>query len=194
MLDHNVIADVSKTLKEALARALDPIGTAEIHDLQGTISTSTARVTLFLFETFEDPSARNRPLRREVPPPPLPPSLILRKPPMALELHYLLTPWGGDRVTEHQLLGRTLQFLYDNAILSGPILQGGLAGTDEALKITLVPLPLEERTRVWHAVQKPYKLSLVCRIRVVKLVSTETETVEPINRRTIDHALPEALQ
>ncbi len=191
MLDFTVIADVSKTLESVLSDALTSVGgTAEIHDLQGSISITPARVTLFLFETFEDPSARNRPPQREVRPLG---GLVLHKPPMALELHYLLTPWGGNREAEHRLLGRTLQFFYDNAILSGRALLGSLAGTDQALKITLVPFPLEERTRVWHAVQKPYRLSLIYKVRVVKLVSTETDTVQPVSRRTLDSALPEGV-
>lgn len=200
MLDYRVIAAVSETLKSALDGAFarvfpHPPPTAEVHDLQGNISPDPARVTLFLFEAFEDPSARNRPQRREIqtPPPPLPQSFVLRKPPMALELHYLLTPWSQFRHTDHLLLGAVLQFFYDHAILSGPDLQPGLAGTDQALKITLVPFPLEERTRVWHSVQKPYRLSLIYKVRVVNLVSTETETVQPIARRTIDSALPEAV-
>jgi hypothetical protein len=197
LLDFRVIAAVSETLKSvldgALARAFPgpQPPTAEIHDLQGTISTSPARVTLFLFEAFEDPSARNRPARREITPPPQPPGVVLRKSPMALKLHYLITPWSQYRATDHTLLGVVLQFFYDNAILTGPALQGGLAGTDEALAVTLVPLPLEERTRVWHSVQKPYRLSLIYEVRVVNLVSTETLPVQPIARRTIDYALPE---
>lgn len=203
MLDFRVIAAVSETLKHALDGALgkalpDKMGeqspTAEIHDLQGIISTAPARVTLFLFEAFEDPSARNRPPRRETPPPRLPPRLDLRKAPMALELHYLLTPWSQSRITDHLLLGVVLQFFYDHAILSGPALQGGLAGTDQALKITLVPFPLEERTRVWHSVQKPYRLSLIYKVRVVNLVSAQISTVQPVARRTNELAQPEALQ
>ncbi|HEV7669592.1 MAG TPA: DUF4255 domain-containing protein [Thermoanaerobaculia bacterium] len=191
MLDYRVIADVSATLERALGDALfASVGAkAEIHDLQGNISLSPARVTLFLFETFEDASARNRPARREV----KTPNLLIHKPPMALELHYLLTPWSDERKTDHFLLGLTLQFFYDHAILSGPILQGGLAGTDQALKVTLVPYTLEDRTRVWHAVQKSYRLSVALKVRVVNLVSTEVDTAKPVLRRTLDHALPEAV-
>ena len=48
---------------------------------------------------------------------------------MALLLRYMLTPWSGTRAADHQLLGRVIQILYDGAILHGPALQGGLAGT-----------------------------------------------------------------
>jgi hypothetical protein len=55
---------------------LDPAAPplAQISDLQGNISTDPARVTIFLFEAVEDPSAKNRPRVRAAPPPPPPPS------------------------------------------------------------------------------------------------------------------------
>jgi hypothetical protein len=105
---------------------------------------------------------------------------------MALLLRYLLTPWGGDRLTEHRMLGRVMQVLYDNAILSGSVLQGNLVGTDQALKITLSPLTLEERSRVWFAVQRPYRLSASYEVRVVNLDTETLEQFRPVNRRSLE--------
>jgi hypothetical protein len=192
MADYNVIADVSSTLQvvltdayKTLQPAVPPV--AEISDLQGVISTDPARVTLFLFEAVEDSSAKNRPRVRATPPPgppPPPPNrLFLKKPPMALLLRYMLTPWSGDRLTDHKLLGRTFQVLYDGAILSGPQLQGGLAGTDQALKVTLSPLTLEERARVWYAIEKPYRLSITYEIRVVNLDAETIDALVPVSDR-----------
>lgn len=174
MADFNVIADVSRTLVQALNDGLStlnppPPPVAQIHDLQGSIPTNPALLTVFLFEVVEDASARNRPrVRRDVGS-----SVEIAKPAMALLLRYLMTPWSGDRFTDHQILGRVLQVLYDGAILSGPQLQGGLQNTDTALKVTLAPLSLEERARVFHAVQQPYHLSLSYEVRVANL---DTET------------------
>ena len=190
MSDFGVIADVSATLQILLSDALSVLAgppLAEIHDLQGTIATSPAHLTLFLFEAAEDPSARNRPRVRTS----SPPDISVRKPPLALLLRYLLTPWSGDRVTDHRILGRAMQALYDNAIVSGSALQGGLAGTDAALKITQAPLSLEERTRVWHAVQRPYRLSASYEVRVIQLDSERVDLVHPVSRRTIEPAGPE---
>jgi hypothetical protein len=112
---------------------------------------------------------------------------------MALLLRYLLTAWSGNRLTDHMILGRAMQVLYDGAILSGPDLQGSLAGTDGALKITLAPLSLEERTRVWHAVQKPYRLSVSYEVRVVNLDTEQQDLLTPVRRRSLDFAVPEAM-
>jgi hypothetical protein len=114
----------------------------------------------------------------------------LRKPPMALILRYLLTAWGGDRITEERMLGRVMHVLYDDAILSGPTLLGSLAGLDEPINVTLAPLSLEERTRVWWSIQKPYRLSLNYELRVANLDSESVIASEPVTRRLINPALP----
>ena len=192
MPDSSVIADVSSTLQSVLTNAFStllpvPTPIAEIHDLQGVISTSPARMTLFLFEIVEDASLRNRPPSRSV----APPDLILSRAPVPLILRYLLTPWSGDRLTDHRIMGRALQVLHDDSILSGPQLQGGLAGTSEAIKLKLAPLTLEERTRVWHAVQRPYRLSLTYDVRVINIDSNVSDVRSPISSRRLVPAMGE---
>jgi hypothetical protein len=86
------------------------------------------------------------------------------------------------------LLGRALQTLHDDAILSGPQLLGGLAGTGESLKLKLAPLTLEEQTRVWHAVQRPYRLSLTYEVRVIRIDSDDVRVSPPVLSRTLDAA------
>jgi hypothetical protein len=184
--DFGVIAAVSETLRSVLANAVgsldNPPPTAEISDLRGTIQSTPARLTLFLFEVGEDPSARNKPRVRIVDAP----KLKLAKPPMALCLRYLVTPWGGDRLTEHRLLGRAMQVLYDGAIISGPDLQGAsLIGSNEALKVTLSPITLDSLARVWWAIQVPYRLSLSYEVRVVNLDSETAVTATPVSGRTL---------
>jgi Pvc16 N-terminal domain len=190
MPDSGVVASVSETLLTVLANAVRPLDspppTAEIHDLQGNISTTPARLTIFLFEISEDPSARNRPRVRGV----SGPNITESKPSMALVLRYLLTAWAGDRLTEHKLLGRAMQVLYDGPIVSGPDLQGpSLKNSFEVLKVTLAPLTLEERTRVWFALARPYRLSLSYEVRVVNLDSETSELRPPVSSRSIASSL-----
>jgi hypothetical protein len=175
-----VISAVSDTLKATLTAALGAMTTVDFLDVEHP--PGDARLTIFLFEVGEDPSARNHARVRET----TPPTMKIGKPPMALLLRYLMTPWGGNETTKQKILGKTMQVLYDKAILSGLDLKGVLAGTDEQLKLTLAPLSLEERTRVWHAIQKPYHLSVSYEVRVVNLDSIDRESVIPVTRRTAD--------
>jgi hypothetical protein len=108
---------------------------------------------------------------------------------MSLILRYQLTPWSGDGLTDHHLMGRALQALHDDAILSGPHLQGGLVGTSEAIKLKLAPLALEEQTLIWHAVQRPYRLSVTCDARVVRIDSNDVRVRRPVLSRTLAGAM-----
>lgn len=193
MANYEVIADVSATLRATLKVAMessvtstgDPdlsLSDVAVEFLDVDLPPSTKMLTLFLFEVGEDPTARNHARVRETDPP----DFKIRKPPMALLLRYLLTPWGGDQPTQQKILGRTLQALYDKPVFSGIDLQGVLQNTDEMLKVTLSPLSLEDRTRVWHSVQKPYRLSVAYEVRVVNLDATEAVSVTPVTRRTAE--------
>jgi hypothetical protein len=188
----DVISDVSAVLEQLLTDAMStlmapPAPIAEIHDLTGVIPAAPPRLTMFLYDIREDPSMRNRPKVRE----PDGNGFQVRKPPMALCLHYLLTAWGGSRITEERMLGRVLQALYDQPILSGAMLTGSLAGLDEPIHITLVPLTLEEKARVWWSIQKPYRLSLNYEVRVANIASETVIGAQAVTGRTLDSALPD---
>ena len=187
-----VIASVSLTLRNVLTAAVQSLGTppnqpfAEIVDLQDPVASTPPRLTLFLYEVIEDPSARNRPRVRGD----IPPDIFLRRPRMALLLRYLMTPWGGDFETEQNMLARGMQALYDGAIIGGTTLAGDLANTNESLKISMAQLPIEDRTRIWSSVQRPYKLSIIYEVRVVPIESTAEQQITPVNRRTVDYGVP----
>jgi hypothetical protein len=189
MPDANVISDVSLTLQQVLHDSLvslDPQFFVEVSDLQGQMSTSPLHLTIFLFEVVEDPSAKNRPPVRQV----VNQAVLTRKPPVALLLRYMLTPWSGDRITDHKILGKVIETLYDGANIAGSKLQGGLANTDAVLNINMAPITLEDRTRVWYSVQKPYRLSLTYEIRVVNLDSTLVKRTGLIQSRRITPERP----
>jgi len=187
MGDFGVIADVSTiivtTLTEAL-RDLSPTGppVAELNDLSETVPTNPAKLTVFLYEIAEDPTSRNRPPVRSLPPDPP----ATRKPPMALLLRYLITPWAGDPLTQYRMLGRALQVLYDDAILDGDRLTGSLAASTDALHVTLTSLTLDQKSWVWYAIQKPYRLSLNYEVRVVNLDAVTQVQVRPVLDRVVN--------
>lgn len=180
MLTYEVIGDVSQTLQTVLNTGLQAANAswvAELHDLVHTPAASPPKLTIFLYDVVEDASARNRPLERR----PGAPGYTIKKPPLALALRYMLTAWGGDRITEHRIIGRAIQVLYDRAILSGADLGGTFAASNEALKLTLAPIGLSERAEVWQAIHKTYHLSVNYEVRVVHLdaeLEQQTPTVQ----------------
>ncbi len=196
MAAHGVVGEVTDTLVGVLDDALGslfpaPAPQASVHDLQGTVPTNPPTLAVFLYELTEDAHSRNRPRQRIT----QPGGIELTLPPLALVLRYLIVPYAGDRSTEQQMLGRAMQVLYENAILSGSLLQGspapaGLVGSNANLSVTLDPLSLEERTRVWHAVQQPYRLSLSYQIRVANIDSGLGRGAELTRSRSFDSAVP----
>ncbi|EFL29118.1 MULTISPECIES: DUF4255 domain-containing protein [Streptomyces] len=189
MGDFGVIADVSTVIVETLTRALHELSPvdppiAELNDLSETVQTPPAKLTVFLYEIAEDPTSRNRPPVRSQPPD----QPFTRKPPMALLLRYLVTPWGGDPITQHRMLGRAMQTFYDDAILDGTQLSGSLAASTDSLHLSLTPLTLDQKSWVWYAIQKPYRLSLNYEVRVVNLDSAVDLAVRPVQSRTISGA------
>jgi hypothetical protein len=193
MPDYPVIGDVSETFRSVIATGLAslvPPPTVQLHDLQGVIPVTPAHVTLCLYDVVEDPSAKNRPRRKQITGAGL---VRIEKPPMALLLRYLITPWSGTRAADHQILGRVMQILYDGAIIHGPALQGALAGTSEALKVTMAPIPLQERFWLWQAVQKAYRISVTYEVRVVNLDAIEAQLVRPVASRDVQYHAPEGI-
>lgn len=187
MGDFGVVADVSTIIVTTLTRALrglspDPPPIAELNDLSEPVQVNQPKLTVFLYEVAEDPTSRNRPPVRTLPPDPP----TTRKPPMALLLRYLITPWGGDQETQHRMIGRALQVFYDDAILSGDDLSGSLSGSADALQFTLTPLTLDQKSWIWYAIQKPYRLSLNYEVRVVNLDSLDQHDLHLVQSRTFD--------
>lgn len=185
MATSDAIAAVSETLEARLVAGLASLGppspVVRLDDLTSPIPRDPPTVTMFLYDIAEESTARNRPKPTRV----VAGQILTRKPPLPLRLMYMMTAWGGSRLTEQRMIGRVLQVLHDDAILAGTELRGALAGTAVELRVSLLPLTLEDRARVWFAISKSYRLSVNYEIRVVD-VDAETELQStPVTERRL---------
>jgi hypothetical protein len=109
----------------------------------------------------------------------------VRRTPLPTRVHYLMTPivdndQGGPE-TEQAILGRVLQSFYDYPTLLGSTLQDDFRGTGVELSVRLETMSLEEITRVWHALEEPYRLSISYEVSVVTIQSErEPEDIVPV--------------
>src|SRR5690606_29567114 len=124
---------------------------------------------IYLYQVLENAHAKNRHWQTA-------PNGDLRYPPLALNLYYMLTPYATDQLTAHHILSDAMRILHDHSVLRGPDLPASLRLVVEQLAIVLVPLTLEELTRVWHALRSAYRLSVAYEVRVVLLESETTHT------------------
>jgi hypothetical protein len=181
----DVLASVSATLVARLTDGFSDLGppapVANLDDLRRTPADDPPQVTLFLYDIVEEATLRNRAKTVEE----QGGRLRERKQPLALCLHYMMTAWAGDRLTEQRLLGRVLRVLYDDAVLDGPELVGVLAGSDAQIRVSLSTMQLDDRSRIWWAISQPYRLSVNYEVRVVDIDATVEMGSAPVQTRDL---------
>ncbi|MET0647646.1 MAG: DUF4255 domain-containing protein [Pyrinomonadaceae bacterium] len=110
----------------------------------------------------------------------------LRRAPLPVRLHYLMTPITGGQLqggpeTEQVILGKVLQIFHDHPLLRGTDLQGDFSGTTVELAVRLETMSLEEIARVWDTLDGAYQLSLSYQTSIVEIDSErEPEDVTPV--------------
>jgi hypothetical protein len=139
-------------------------------DLQDNDS---VQLSIYLYRITENASTKNQV-------PILGNGAQLRKTPLTLDLHYLVTPLVGTVTDQQIVLGKVMQVLYDRAILQGADLTGSLASSGQELRVILNPVPLEELTRVWQSMEMSYRLSVVYLVRVAVVDSLEEQFIQPV--------------
>lgn len=197
MADYTVIEAVSRALQRVLTNALATVGgvvppSAVLHNLRPPPGGQPPVLTLFLYEVSEDPTVRNRDPVRTLEQVDGGQQYRVTRPPLGLELRYLVTAWANDRNTEQLMIARTMQFLYERQVRRGADLDPQL--DLPLLSITLAPLTLEERTRVWWSIQQPYQLSLNYEVRLVDVDVSggDADLATPVRERQLDAFFPEA--
>jgi hypothetical protein len=68
-----------------------------------------------------------------------------------------------------------MQILYDNALVAESKMTETLRLATDKLAIVLLSTKLEELTRIWNALQTPYRLSVCYEVRVVPIESTREQ-------------------
>jgi uncharacterized protein DUF4255 len=159
-----------------------------------------AQLNLFLYQTAINAAWRN------LDPPRQSRAGEVGNPPLALNLHYLITAYGDEAENEtvsHRMLGGAMSALHDNALLrredvraalqGNPLLDSGIADQFEQLRITLIATPLDEMSKLWTALQTQYRLSANYEVTVVLIDSrTPQRAPLPVLKRGDDDRGPKA--
>ena len=197
MSDYKVLAEVGQSLIIVLWEQIqnDPdlvalINNASLISLESPAehqenSSDPALLSVYLYRITEDPYMKNRH------------SVAgnggkIRKPPMALDLYYLITPLLKAPRDQQIVLGKILQILYDNPTLEGSDLAGTLATSGEVVRVIFNTVPLQEVSWVWQALETPYRLSVTYTVRVTLLDSTVEQPLSRVllSRTTIGQKAP----
>lgn len=136
-------------------------------------------LSLWLYRVVRDEERLNEPARRIT-------ATELRRPPLPMRLHYLVTPLTnkeseGDPDTEQYLLGKVLQVFHSKPLLRGADLQGQFIGTDTELCVRLETLSLEEISRVWEGLSGSYQLSVSYEVSLIEIeAALEPQVISPV--------------
>jgi Pvc16 N-terminal domain len=96
-------------------------------------------------------------------------------PHLPLDLHFLLTPWGDNAEAEGAILGRAIQCLDSNPILSGPLLhQAGEWAPNEAIHVLMDEISTEAVMRTFDSLTADYRISVPYIARIVRLDAQKT--------------------
>lgn len=180
------IAACTATLRSILERAFRDGGSeTEVTTLPLDLASQpqeARRLNLFLYHMMPNAAWRNQPI---------PERGIRSNPPLALNLYYLLTAYGNEKVEEddHKILGRAMTVLHENTVLSpdrirnaidfsaasDPVRARDLRDSDlheqvEKIRLTPEPLSLDEMMKLWGTFhQSPYRISAAYQASVVLL-------------------------
>lgn len=180
MSDYKVLAEVGESLVNVLWQEIqaDPslvalINNSNLISLESPAehqanSSDPSLLSVYLYRVTEDPYLKNR-ISVEGN------GGAVRKPPMALDLYYLITPLLKSPRDQQIVLGKILQVFYDHPTLEGTDLVGSLQTSGNVIRAVFNVVPLQEVSWVWQALETPYRLSVTYSVRVTLLDSTEEQ-------------------
>jgi hypothetical protein len=189
-----VINHVNTTLYNILRQALESLD-PELNitfgspaDEEGSGDTP-AKLLVFLYNIIEDQFSRNRPDEYRGGNRPL-----SFKPPLAVNLYYMLTPFSGPsgstdtnariRVQAHNMIALAMRAFHDNGVIDPKFFPPNTALGESQVRISSVQMNLEEITKIWSSFNKPFKLSVCYEVSIVQIQSEATPKEVHIVERT----------
>jgi hypothetical protein len=125
---------------------------------EGDVETT---VGLYLYRVTWNEHRRNRPPSKRS---------AGGRPPILLDLHYLVTFWADSPLTEHVLAAWVVHTLETHPVLDTSILSPEAGwNTGDLLQVAPEDLSAEDMMRIWDALAPSYRLSLAYVVRPVPL-------------------------
>ena len=137
---------------------------------------ANAKLSLYLYHVGINNALRNQNLL-----PQAGKSDELRLPPLPIELRYICTPID-DEETNQLMIGRLLQFVYDESSVStinNVPLGDSFGGASSELRITPDLMNVEQLSQLWNAFSQPFRLSMSFQVDVIAIDSVKAPIVAP---------------
>ena len=172
MADYPIISDVSayiiKTLREKMCP--EPIPSANNIEISSPLSQDVDYIVgLYLYDIREDVEVTGpRYVQRG--------RAQMAKPPRPYALYYMVFINGSGQMglkdpDIQKIIGRIAQIVNDNSSVMPNELQSWLDTQEPPIVLSQAKISLEEKVRVWQAINKPYQISLFYRAAPVYVSS-----------------------
>ena len=203
MTSFEAIAGVSATLRNLLRDRMSTPVSITIAPPDVTVTGITGqRANLYLYQVSENAYLKNQ----QVPGQGNPGSF--GRPPLTLELAYLVTAYGSSAdgpdadLQAQQVLGDVMQAFHDYPVIGDTLHQNdnpadplimdpSLLGAYERLKLSLQPSSLDDVTKIWAALpDSAFRRSVTYRVSAIQIDSRrERRQALPVQRRVV-HVFP----
>ena len=172
MADYPIISDVSQFIVRTLREKMcpEPIPSPNNIEVSSPADQDVDYIVgLYLYDIREETDVarpQNIPYGR----------VKLKEPPRPYGLYYMLFINGSGQMglkapDVQKIIGRAAQIINDNASVYPNQLQTWLDTQEPPIVLSQARISLEEKVRVWQAINKPYQLSLFYRAAPVFLSS-----------------------
>lgn len=157
----------------------------ELYQTSNFTSPMEEGISLFLYRVEINSSLRNLPVRTGL-------DGISRRPPLPLDLYYLLTVWAKDVVKQQRILGWAMRTLEDAPVLSASRLnnfgpESDVFQPNEKIELIYQSLSLQDLSNLWSAFKVSLPMSVAYIARVVGIDSTiSPEETAAVQTRQLD--------
>lgn len=178
-----MIREVTETLISIIHRETPDLGDwASPVSLHEGATVPSNQLAVFLYRIGEHAHARNRPMEFD--------GDRYRRPPIMMQLNYLMAWFGADspqaHLDEQARLDRLIQVFHSHPVIPGSDLPNGVAEHVDQLAVRLWSPTDEERNEIWTGVNRPMRLSLFYRVDAVPIEPT-TRGGPPITEQQIQY-------
>jgi hypothetical protein len=174
MASPNAIAAVSRAILHVLETnsAQTDFGSLDfkVYDIKKFVEPMTQGFSVYLWRVTPSSTQRNLPPRREV-------DGRTFRPPISVDLHFLLTPWAEDPEQQLRMLGWAMRQLEDAVVLPPGILnhvsQPDTFGPSETVEIFCDALALGDYLNLWDKLKTTLQPSVTYQARNVFIDSQQ---------------------
>ncbi|MBO5246166.1 MAG: DUF4255 domain-containing protein [Eubacterium sp.] len=172
MADYTIISDVSayivRTLREKMCP--EPIPSPNNIEISSPADQDVDYIVgLYLYDVREESEVTQRPLMQRG-------QVQLQRPPRPYGVYYMVFINGSSQMglkapDIQKIIGRVAQIVNDNNSVLPNQLQRWLDTQEPPITLSQAKISLEEKVRVWQAINKPYQISLFYKAAPVFLSS-----------------------